>query len=71
MGVLLGTLFPGRSRHIATLETIRAQRKVGEMLADMEMSKGGQPGELVTLGDQFSLKDFAEELGLSLSAAPP
>ncbi len=39
---------------------IRAQRKVGELLADMEISKG-RPEKNVTQCDIFSLKDFAEE----------
>ncbi len=43
---------------------IRAQRKVGELLADMERSEGGRPSKdggpskPVTQGDRFSLRGF-------------
>ncbi len=51
----------------ATLET---QRKVGELLADMVRDPlEGRPVS-VNVVHTFSLKDFAEELGISESAAP-
>lgn len=46
---------------------IRAQRKCGEMLASMEL-KEGRP-KTVNADHRFSLKDFAEELGISHDGA--
>jgi N6-adenosine-specific RNA methylase IME4 len=47
---------------------LRAQRRLGEMLAGMDL-KAGRPQETVTLGDRFLLQDLAGEFEISLTAA--